>query len=309
MSLVMKILVPLDGSSNGALAPTLLAARLPKVDDAVLVELVHVQPQLPPLARRALGREAASRYHGRVSLEVLEPAVSVLEEAGAVVRCRTEFGVPAVRIAARAETIAADLVVMGSHGHSALTQLFLGSVTQGVLARTSRPVLVLRATRRKPTVADGPLYAGVAVDGSKASRAALQALLDLRHALGGIASITLIHAEEPAQVFLDSISGAALPSTPGADRATTLRLLGAFRRRVARAGIECRETILTGWPDDVIPPYVSKHLDLLALGATGRSKLSRAMLGSVAARLATTSNVPLLFAHAPGSTLNSASSS
>ena len=37
-----------------------------------------------------------------------------------------------------------DLIVMGSHGHSALAGMVLGSVVSGVLARCKAPVLLIR---------------------------------------------------------------------------------------------------------------------------------------------------------------------
>ena len=43
-----------------------------------------------------------------------------------------------------AESMQADLIVMGSHGRSGLEKLVLGSVTQAVLSHTKLPVLVVR---------------------------------------------------------------------------------------------------------------------------------------------------------------------
>jgi nucleotide-binding universal stress UspA family protein len=37
-----------------------------------------------------------------------------------------------------------DLIVMGTHGRSGLDRFMLGSVTEAVLHRSDRPVLVLR---------------------------------------------------------------------------------------------------------------------------------------------------------------------
>jgi len=39
----------------------------------------------------------------------------------------------------------ADLIVVGSHGHSALYDMVVGSVTHAILHRTTRPVLVIPA--------------------------------------------------------------------------------------------------------------------------------------------------------------------
>jgi nucleotide-binding universal stress UspA family protein len=43
-----------------------------------------------------------------------------------------------------AESVQADLIVMGSHGRSGLEKLLLGSVTQAVLTHSRIPVLVVR---------------------------------------------------------------------------------------------------------------------------------------------------------------------
>ena len=43
-----------------------------------------------------------------------------------------------------AERFGADLICMGSRGRSGLTKVLLGSVAQGVMAQSKRPVLVLR---------------------------------------------------------------------------------------------------------------------------------------------------------------------
>jgi nucleotide-binding universal stress UspA family protein len=43
-----------------------------------------------------------------------------------------------------AESMKADLIVMGSHGRSGLEKLVLGSVTQAVLSHTHLPLLVVR---------------------------------------------------------------------------------------------------------------------------------------------------------------------
>lgn len=46
-------------------------------------------------------------------------------------------------IIAVADQIEADLIVLGSHGHGALYELVVGTITQAVLQRSSRPILVV----------------------------------------------------------------------------------------------------------------------------------------------------------------------
>jgi len=47
-------------------------------------------------------------------------------------------------IAQEAERFRADAICIGSHGRSGLAKTFLGSVAQGVMARSKRPVLIVR---------------------------------------------------------------------------------------------------------------------------------------------------------------------
>ena len=53
-------------------------------------------------------------------------------------------GHPPDAIAAYANETKPDLIIMGSHGHSALGSIIMGSTTSGVLARCAIPVLLVR---------------------------------------------------------------------------------------------------------------------------------------------------------------------
>jgi len=55
-----------------------------------------------------------------------------------------KIGRPVDLIVGTAEEGDFDVVVLGSRGHSALAEFFMGSVASGVLKRCSRPVLMVR---------------------------------------------------------------------------------------------------------------------------------------------------------------------
>lgn len=50
-------------------------------------------------------------------------------------------------VLAEAGRVAADLLVIGSHGHGAVYDLLVGSVSEGLVRRSDRPVLVVPALR------------------------------------------------------------------------------------------------------------------------------------------------------------------
>ncbi len=57
--------------------------------------------------------------------------------------CFVREGPHVDEILAQADDTKADMIVMGSHGHGALYELFVGSVTEGVLRHARIPVLIV----------------------------------------------------------------------------------------------------------------------------------------------------------------------
>lgn len=62
---------------------------------------------------------------------------------GMVASIKVVEALPAMAILDEAKTIGADLIVMGSHGQSALSEVFIGSVAHKVVMRSHLPVLLV----------------------------------------------------------------------------------------------------------------------------------------------------------------------
>jgi nucleotide-binding universal stress UspA family protein len=69
---------------------------------------------------------------------------SDLEDEGFSVMTRIERGIPFKEIIRVAEEENASVIIIGSHGKSAITEMLLGSVTEKVVRKASRPVLVVK---------------------------------------------------------------------------------------------------------------------------------------------------------------------
>jgi len=83
--------------------------------------------------------------------EPLDRAQALAEEAGVSCFTRLLRGDPVDEIVAYADTVDADLIVVGSRGHGSMKSMLLGSVSRGILAEARRPVLVVRgAATREP---------------------------------------------------------------------------------------------------------------------------------------------------------------
>jgi len=99
---------------------------------------------LPPRARAAVGADIANGYYTEEAEKVATPVVEFLARHQVVPQVEHQVG-PAGELIAKAATEGKfDLVVMGSHGHSALGNLVMGSVATQVLAHCSVPVMLVR---------------------------------------------------------------------------------------------------------------------------------------------------------------------
>lgn len=78
----------------------------------------------------------------RVGSEALSKAAELAQAAGVEAETKLVEARPVEAILAEAKNH--DLVVMGTHGRSGLDRFMLGSVTEAVLHRSEKPVLVLR---------------------------------------------------------------------------------------------------------------------------------------------------------------------
>ncbi len=89
-------------------------------------------------------------YHGVGEAAPAETSFQARAAADAAAAAGVAFsrvlreGHPDDIILQAADTEGCDLIVMGSHGRRGVSSLFIGSQTQRVLARSGRPVLVVR---------------------------------------------------------------------------------------------------------------------------------------------------------------------
>ena len=141
-----QILVPIDGSPTAALAVA-KAQGLAKAFDAI-VTVIYV---IDPYPFTGVGTEFAygqDQYFAAAKAEAgtaLEAARASLIAGGVAVNTLSVDGHSVHKsILETAQSIGADLIVMGSHGRRGIEKLVLGSVTQRVLGDTHLPVLVVR---------------------------------------------------------------------------------------------------------------------------------------------------------------------
>ena len=149
--MITKILVPVDGSET-AQKSLEYAIDLAKQTGSTII-LLSVVDRSPYYSAQTVSLES-SPIHMIENLEdyFRQTAEAYVAEAEGL--CKTKevgsqkiikAGHPVEEIIKAAESSKADLIVMGSHGRSALGAAMLGSVTIGVIHRETKfPVLVVR---------------------------------------------------------------------------------------------------------------------------------------------------------------------
>ncbi len=133
------VLVPVDFSDESFAA---VETALELVENASHLHVIHV---LPVLAATEPGVvwETSDDESRRTEVEtVLSDRLD--DEKFSGIHYAVGFGDPGSEVAAHAERIHADLVVLPSHGRTGLKRLLIGSVAERVIRLCHCPVLVLR---------------------------------------------------------------------------------------------------------------------------------------------------------------------
>jgi nucleotide-binding universal stress UspA family protein len=140
----MKILVAVDGSSFTKRMLAYIAAHDEWLGAHHAYTVLTVVPPLPARVAAALSRELVQSHHDEEAQKVFKPMRTFFAKQGLQAEFAGKVGEPAATIAALAEKGKFDLLMLGSHGHGALGNLVLGSVSTKVLAHCKVPLLVVR---------------------------------------------------------------------------------------------------------------------------------------------------------------------
>ena len=141
----MKVLIAIDGSDSS------LRATQYVLDHAAIfgvkpdITLIYVHMPVPsPRARAWLGQEVLDQYYSEEAEEALAGARAAIAARGLKAGEIKRVGDPGAEIAKAATEGGSVLIVMGTHGRSALGTLVMGSVATKVLAHSIVPVLLVK---------------------------------------------------------------------------------------------------------------------------------------------------------------------
>ena len=299
----MKILIAYDGSDSADTAiDGLQRAGLPAESVEALVLSIG-EVWLPP----STPDEAVPSPTLPGLKEARERAAQVMEEAeqlaqrghkrvqqnfsGWQVSHEVRNGSPGFELLQVAREWSADLIVVGSHGHSALGRFVLGSVSQKVLTEASTSVHI---GRPNPGTGKSGERILIGVDGSPAALAAVRAVAQRNWTDGS--EIRIVVADDvfrgnpiwllipPVREFFDEIR--AEERTQAEQFA--ISAAKELREGLGNRNITVSSLVHSGDPKQVVVKHAEEFgADCIFTGATGfSSRLERVILGSISAAVA-----------------------
>jgi nucleotide-binding universal stress UspA family protein len=298
---VMKLLVAYDGSKCAEAAiDDLTRAGLPETGTAQVISVAEVW--LPPPEAVTQSTEKESAYLEEIVRHHRERGEKILAEASvkakhAESRVRTAlpnwtvtssatYGSPAWEILSAGEDLGADLIVVGSHGLSALSRLFLGSISQKVL---SEAFCSVRIARGRNEVEPGPARVVVGFDGSNGAIAAIDHLSD--RSWPKDSKIRLVAATEP---IAPSLITRFVPPVNRMIEDVNVRsehwIAEIAEKELAKLrarGIDAHLHIHPGNPKDILVQEAEGwSADCVFVGANAHGGLFHGVLGSTSAAVA-----------------------
>ena len=151
----MKILLAIDGSEFSNAAVEEVANKpWPKGSEVKILSVAEL-PSLPVVESWVPPYDYYEKLEGAAvaqAREAVDKAVARLRKShDEKLRVSTQVtvGHPRVVITDEAETLKADLIIVGSHGYRGLTRLWLGSVSQAVASHAKCSVEIVRTRKRE----------------------------------------------------------------------------------------------------------------------------------------------------------------
>ena len=287
----MKVLVAYDGSECAdAALDDLGRAGLPS--DAQIKVLSVVENWLPPPSGleiiEHIDRDQeylAMARRGEIRLVSMEPGWDVKSESGE--------GSPATVIIEKADEWGADLIVVGSHGHTALGRFFFGSVSQKVLSEARRTVRVARGRIEEPNT---PVRLIVGFDGSKGAEAAVEAVAARKWPAGSEARI--VNATWATPQFTSHQMAGSIITWVAEEKARIKKMIDEAADKLRAAALKTEAVVKEEDPKRLlIAEAETWGADCIFVGARGMGRIERFLLGSISSAVAARAHCSVEVAH------------
>lgn len=141
----MKILIPLDGSSNADRAVDYVITNIAALKQPPQLLLLNVQWKVATgNVKLFISQETINDYYREQGMAALQQGRTKLDAAKLPYEYHISIGTPAEGIAQYVSEHHVDQIVMSRHGQGGLQAILLGSVVSKVLHLVDCPVLLVK---------------------------------------------------------------------------------------------------------------------------------------------------------------------
>jgi nucleotide-binding universal stress UspA family protein len=282
----MRLIIGIDWSDQ-AFAAVTQAFQLYHPTDVTLVHGVNLGFFEQPIVAQAGNLQGYDDFRNAMvdaGRQLLERAAAMVPPGITAVRKINEIGSPAQVILDSANTISADMIVIGARGRSRVAETVLGSVSHRVLSHATRTTLVVKGPAR-------PIKRVlVAVEGRDDADRIVRWLI--RHQFAAPVDLCVLNVVVP--IGLDSPYD-ALGAKAWWEGAETYA--EEFVKETAAKLLESRYTVSTkvavGDPAALIEEQ-AQSMDLVVAASHGRTGVARFLMGSVSHAIVHQVSCPVL---------------
>ncbi len=282
----MKVLIGYDGSECAMDSlDDLRRAGLPNIVEARIVSVSEVV--LPPPMSYTLPSAGAMELQRLLEHNALEVAETARRRLQAdfpawTIGVEAHPGSPANTIISVADDWLPDLIVLGSHGRSALARFVLGSVSQSVLGDAQCSVRIARLPDAR---AEGPIRLVVGVDGSPISDAAVQSIACRRWPAG--TTVRVVHADYSLPPTGSGRVMLTIANWISEERQRISHAVDLALRLLQQAGLTVESVVRPGDARQMLVEEANSfEADCIFVGARNLTRGGRLRLGSVSSAVA-----------------------
>lgn len=281
----MKILIGYDGSESGErMLWDLKHAGLP-AEAEVIVMSVAEHWLAPPTSFGGVDvhfTEATDEGAETVNMTQQAQALISFNFPNWHITTEAIWGMPASKLIAKADEWKPDLLVVGSHGRSALGRFFLGSVSQKVIHEAQCSVRIARGIAKE---AGSPVRILIAMDGSKGAMAAVDAVVARHWPVGS--QVRLVNATWTVPPITSSRMAAPIADWIANENARIKQALDTATVKLQGVGLPTSVVLEEEEPKTLLTKEAEKWgADCIFLGARGMGPVERLMIGSVSSGVA-----------------------
>jgi nucleotide-binding universal stress UspA family protein len=277
----MKILIAYDGSEGAESAiDDLKRAGLPRRAEAVVLNIVEELIPMPTsiggvdttFAKSLLEEEKDSLVlarRARSRIQSVFPGWEILAEAA--------IGSPASEIITWADEWGPDLIVVGSHGRTALGRMFFGSVSQKVINEARCSVRVARGRIVEPDV---PARIIVGVDGSSEADAAVEEIASRNWPDGS--EVRIVNSAWTIPPARDPGTAVNYAEWVAQETERVKKAAEGAAEKLGSAGLKVSIVVKEQEPKALLCSEAENLMaDCIFVGARGMGRLERFLIGSV----------------------------